>query len=234
MKWHYVYYSYEEWKRGYIGKRTCNRPPEEDVKYLGSYHDTTFKPTQKIILLVCSSKEECAKAEILLQEFFQVDKNPHFANRSRVTSTRFTRVDYASGEDHCMFGRKHTDEAREKIKEARSQQVFPENYGETLSRAQKIRRDKEKESGGVSQETREKLSRSLKGKSSGRPGERSKEENERISEKLKKYHLENRVKCTVTGFESSPQGLTIYQKARGIDKSNRVRVKLEQIHQNND
>ena len=49
MENHYVYYSYEEFGRGYIGCRTCNCLPEED-DYLGSYHDETFSPTNKIVL----------------------------------------------------------------------------------------------------------------------------------------------------------------------------------------
>jgi len=49
MKHFYVYYSYEEYGRGYIGKRECKYLPEEDVNYFGSFKDKTFKPTQKII-----------------------------------------------------------------------------------------------------------------------------------------------------------------------------------------
>ncbi len=47
---HYVYYSYEEWGRGYIGSRTCKCHAKDDVKYFGSFLDKTFNPTQKIIL----------------------------------------------------------------------------------------------------------------------------------------------------------------------------------------
>jgi len=49
-EYHYTYYSYEEWGRGYFGSRSCECLPEEDFKYLGSFKDKTFKPTQKIIL----------------------------------------------------------------------------------------------------------------------------------------------------------------------------------------
>ena len=49
-EYHYTYYSYEEWGRGYFGSRTCRCLPKEDVKYFGSFGDKTFKPTQKIIL----------------------------------------------------------------------------------------------------------------------------------------------------------------------------------------
>lgn len=48
-KYFYVYYSYEEFGRGYIGKRECKCLPEEDIKYFGSYKDKSFRPTKKII-----------------------------------------------------------------------------------------------------------------------------------------------------------------------------------------
>jgi hypothetical protein len=44
-KYFYVYYSYEEFGRGYIGKRECKCLPQEDIKYIGSYRDKSFKPT---------------------------------------------------------------------------------------------------------------------------------------------------------------------------------------------
>jgi len=89
-KYHYTYYSYEEWGRGYIGSRTCKCLPEEDVNYFGSYTDKTFKPTQKIILKSdYSTREEADVDEVLLHNYFEVDINPHFANRARQTSTKF-------------------------------------------------------------------------------------------------------------------------------------------------
>src|SRR6056300_1551288 len=79
-KYFYVYYSYEPWGRGYIGKRECWCLPEEDTKYFGSFRDKTFKPTEKIILETFDTVEEAFAAEIQLQEFYEVDKNQHFAN----------------------------------------------------------------------------------------------------------------------------------------------------------
>jgi hypothetical protein len=89
MKHFYVYYSYEEYGRGYIGKRECKCNPEEDVNYFGSFHDKSFHPTQKIILETFETAEEALKAEITLHNFYDVDKNPHFANRAKQTSTKF-------------------------------------------------------------------------------------------------------------------------------------------------
>ena len=80
----YVYYSYEEFGRGYIGSRGCKCLPEDDSKYYGSFHDKTFNPTQKIILGVYESRKDAYEAEILLHEFYDVARNPHFANRSKL------------------------------------------------------------------------------------------------------------------------------------------------------
>lgn len=112
-KYFYVYYSYEPWGRGYIGKRECECLPEEDVKYFGSYRDKTFKPTEKIILQTFDTVEEVMQAEILLHEFYQVDKNPHFANKVRATTTGFYYS--ASGKDNPFYGRKHKKETIERI-----------------------------------------------------------------------------------------------------------------------
>ena len=89
MSHFYTYYSYEPWGRGYIGKRECKCLPEEDFKYKGSFKDKTFKPSEKIILEKFGSCEEALEAEIKLHHFFEVDKNPHFANKAKQTSTKF-------------------------------------------------------------------------------------------------------------------------------------------------
>ena len=88
MEIHYVYYSYEEFGRGYIGCRTCECLPEED-DYLGSYHDETFNPSNKIILETFSTRKEALQSEVELHKFYQVDKNPHFANKARQKTTGF-------------------------------------------------------------------------------------------------------------------------------------------------
>jgi hypothetical protein len=89
-EYHYVYYSYEEYGRGYIGSRTCKCLPEEDVRYFGSFKDKTFKPTQKVILKDdYATREEAYVDEIILQEYYKVVENPHFANRAYQTSTKF-------------------------------------------------------------------------------------------------------------------------------------------------
>jgi len=113
-KHHYVYRSYEEKGREYIGRRTCNCLPEEDNKYFGSFYDKTFSPTEKIILFVCETPEETAEIEIELHDFFDVAINPQFANRAKATSTKFDRTGF-TGEKHPMFGVPHTEKAKKKM-----------------------------------------------------------------------------------------------------------------------
>ena len=114
MENHYVYYSYEEFGRGYIGCRTCDCLPEDD-DYLGSYHDETFSPTNKIVLETFSTREEALQAEINLHEFYQVDKNPHFANKARQKTTGFYYAEKKFGEENPFYQKQHTEETKSKI-----------------------------------------------------------------------------------------------------------------------
>ena len=105
VEYHYVYYSYEEYGRGYIGSRTCKCPPEKDIKYFGSYKDKNFKPTQKIILKDdYLTRKDAYSDEIILQEYYKIVENPHFANRAYQTTTKFSTI-----------GTTFTDETRKKL-----------------------------------------------------------------------------------------------------------------------
>ena len=104
QEYYYTYYSYEEWCRGYIGSRGCKCLPEEDVKYFGSFKDKNFKPTQKIILKDdYATREEAYADEIILQRYFKVVENVHFANRAYQTSTKFC----LSKEEQIKLGKKY-------------------------------------------------------------------------------------------------------------------------------
>lgn len=126
MKHFYVYYSYEEYGRGYIGKRECKCLPEKDINYFGSFKDKYFKPTQKIILETFDSIEEALESECVLHEFYQVDKNPHFVNKAKQTSKKFycglqgknNPMYGKTGKAHPAYGYKHTEENRKKISES--------------------------------------------------------------------------------------------------------------------
>ena len=106
-RYYYTYYSYEEWGRGYFGSRGCKCLPEEDVKYLGSSKDKTFKPKYKIILKSdYSTRAEAYADEIVLQEYYKVVENPHFANKSYQTSTNFYVSKEISKENGKIGGNK--------------------------------------------------------------------------------------------------------------------------------
>ena len=91
IKNYYVYYSYEQFGRGYIGYRRCPEgiTPKTD-KYLGSFTDNSYKPTEKIILFQDLTKEKAIEIEIKLHAFYDIDKNPHFANKAKQTSIGFS------------------------------------------------------------------------------------------------------------------------------------------------
>jgi len=132
-KYHYTYYSYEEWGRGYIGCRSCDCLPEEDIKYFGSYKDKTFNPTKKIILETFKTRKDAIHAEIEMHNFYDIASNPHFANRAKQTSTKFTRDGVVTSQEtkekmsKVKKGKFFLNEsAREKIKRARALQVFTE------------------------------------------------------------------------------------------------------------
>lgn len=129
MENHYVYYSYEEFGRGYIGCRTCKCHPEED-EYLGSYHDETFKPSHKIILETFSTREEALQAEVNLHKFYNVDENPHFANKARQKTTGFYYAEKKFGEENPFYGKKHSKETREKLSKSSKGRPGVKKYGE--------------------------------------------------------------------------------------------------------
>jgi len=84
----YTYYSYEEYGRGYIGARS--KSCIGDDEYKGSYKDKTFNPTHKIILNEYETMEEALADEILLHAYYDVAINPHFANRAKASTVKFS------------------------------------------------------------------------------------------------------------------------------------------------
>ena len=153
MKNYYTYYSYEEWGKGYIGSRECECLPEEDIKYFGTFSDKKFKPTKKIILQTYPSREEAIKDEVFLHNFYKVDVNPHFANRAKQTSERF--YFRKTGENHPFYGRIHSKETKQKMRESLSGQNNP-MFGQTNPRLGKSH----------SKITKKKMSEALTGENS--------------------------------------------------------------------
>jgi len=83
---HFVYNSYEEWGRNYIGVHSTNNL---DDGYLGSSCDPTFKPVAKDIIAFFETREEAKEAEITLHEFFEVEISPLFANLKSAKAMNF-------------------------------------------------------------------------------------------------------------------------------------------------
>ena len=183
-KYHYTYYSYEEWGRGYIGCRSCDCLPEEDVNYLGSFYDKTFNPTQKIILETFKTRKDAIRAEIEMHNFYNIAANPHFANKAKQTSTRFTQAGISPSEEtrkklsEVGKGKKRSEETRNKISdyqktkrlsEETKEKVRLANIGkklspETIRKRQETRR-KNYANGPkriLSEESRKKISESVK------------------------------------------------------------------------
>ena len=155
---YYVYYSYEPFGRGYIGCRRCECDPKCDT-YFGSYRDKTFKPTEKIILEVFDTYELAIECEVKLHTFFEVSINPHFANLSRQTSTKFTTAGTTRsketkerhkhtikqnpqkyGHGNSMRGKNHSEKTKRKMSDAAKQQTYTEETRKKMSESAKLRK----------------------------------------------------------------------------------------------
>jgi len=174
-KYFYVYYSYEEYGRGYIGKRECKCLPEEDINYFGTYKDKTFNPTQKIILETFDSVEKALKAESILHDFYQVDKNPHFANKAKQTSDKF----------YCSLSGENNPSKRNEIKEKiRLSKLGENNPAKRPEVKQKLKEARNKRI--TTEETKKKMSEAHKGRP-GTYGMKGKKHSEETKQKIREY-----------------------------------------------
>jgi len=217
--YHYTYYSYEEFGRGYIGKRSCKCSPEEDVKYFGSYKDKTFKPTQKIILETYDTATEAIADEIKVQRFFKVVENPHFVNKVYQTSTKFQGTSETARKGKANM-----------TPEQRSAAVRKGNAKFTAEQRSAIRKKgRMKQLANMTPEQRSAAVR--KGKANMTPEQRTliaKKANAKLTTEQRsaagRKAASQKFQCTVTGFITNAGNLSQYQRARGIDTSNRVRL----------
>jgi len=243
-EYYYTYYSYEEWGRIYIGSRGCKCLPEEDIKYFGSFHDKTFKPSQKNILGTYNSREEAYADEIILHDYYDVANNSYFANRAKATSTKF----YISKEIASKIGKINGKIAGKKAKElklgfyslnekqkfeARSKGgktsgnqnkkfrkgIFSLTFEQRSENGKKANHSigglKAKELGkGIFNMSKEELSDA--GKKGGKIG----------GKKASKITNTQKWMCCETEYVSTAAGVVQYQKARRIDtsKNNRIRI----------
>lgn len=138
MDYFYVYYSYEEFGRGYLGVRKSKQPPIQDP-YLGSFRDKTFHPTHKIVLEEFQTHQEAMDAEISLHKFFQVETNPHFANQCRATTTGFTTfgIPPVNKGTHQGKGRKQSPEHIRKRAASRKGKPLSEETKKRISESKK-------------------------------------------------------------------------------------------------
>jgi len=74
------------------------------------------------------------------------------------------------------------------------------------------------------EEHKEKLRKNLQKIAKERKGKPRKKHTARSKQKMSEAMRSMQVMCLVTGFTTTPGALTGYQKARGIDPSNRVRI----------
>lgn len=235
-EYHYTYYSYEEYGKGYFGSRTCKCLPKEDVNYFGSFSDKNFKPTQKIILKDdYNTREEAYIDEITLQEYYRVVENPHFANRAYQTSTKFY---FGSSEHSKQIGLENSRLKRGCIGMSLEQQIeMGKKQGKRNVESGQIS-NLGKKWGKKAYENRlgafslSKKERSFLSSKIGKNNHNQKIGIFGMSEKDKsnackkgaKTTSSQRWMCTETNYISTPGGLSNYQMKRGIDTTKRVRL----------
>jgi hypothetical protein len=251
-EYHYTYYSYEEWGRGYFGSRTCECLPEKDVKYLGSSKDKTFKPKYKIILKDdYATREEAYADEIILQEYYKVVENPHFANKAYQTSTKFYYT--VPHEEAVRNGNKSKElglgihslsyEQRSiigKIGGSIGGKVSGKKHKEkgtgifSLTPEQKSKHGKNVYQKGLAllttEQNKKKSKKAINTQKELGVGffKHTKEERKQNSSKggksASRITNSQRWMCTETGFITNPGALTRYQRKRGIDTSKRIKI----------
>jgi hypothetical protein len=242
-EYYYTYYSYEEWGRGYIGSRGCKCTPEKDIKYFGSFKDKTFKPKYKIILKGnYNTREDAYADEIILQQFYKIAENPHFANIAYQTSKKF----YLSKEKAKELGvgfyvltpQQRTENGKKggskggKVQYENKIGIHGLSFEEKSRRSKEIGlKHKENKTGYCGLSFTE---RSEYGKVGGKKAVETNKKNEtsfwdkdlqsRLGKRGAKKTNSQKWKCTETGYVSNAGALTKYQRARGIDTSKRVRL----------
>ena len=213
----YIYYSYEEFGRGYIGSRGCKCLPEEDLRYYGSFWDKTFKPTSKIIIGVYESRKDAYDSEVVLHKFYDVVNNPHFANQSRALTSGFT----TEGRVAPNRGKKASEETRRKIGEASRRRVTSDETRKLKSK-QMSGEGNHMYGGTHTPEAREKIGAAQRGKTI------SEEHRQKIIEANKSKTLSEEHKKKLGAWERDE---TYRKKLSEAIKKSWEKKRLEKLHQ---
>ena len=154
---HTAYNSFESKPKGrdYIGKHSTEDPYDD---YKGSFKDKEFDPDSKITMAYAKTAEGAVWFEINFQNVFDVVLDPQYANQVKQTSTGFDRTGVKCseetkqkisesmlgdkhplfgvvGEDNPSFGYRHTDEAKQKVRDARTGTVASDETKQKLRKA---------------------------------------------------------------------------------------------------
>lgn len=193
---HTVYNSFEPGPDGrdYIGKHSTEDPYDD---YLGSFKDRSFNPDDKIVFAYAKTKEGAVWLEIMFQRVFGVVEDPQFANQAYQTSDKF--VAGFKGENNPMFGASRPDVTKRNLIDN------PAKKPDAVAKLSAFRKGRPR-----SQSTKDKISCTKTGSESAKLGGR--------------VASSQKWRCTVTGFVSTPCGLTHYQRARNIPTTCRERV----------
>lgn len=118
----------------------------------------------KIILGVFETQEEAIAHEIYLHKLWDVDKNPHFANQAKQTSTAFKYSQ--SGENHHGYGKPLSNEIKarlSKVMKGRFAGSKNPMYSKTHTAEAKKKIGDARIGKPLSEETKQKLSEALSG-----------------------------------------------------------------------
>ena len=108
-RYYYTYWLFLRDGRNYIGVRTTSKVKPSKDDYFGSSKYVSKDDVKlKVVLREFKTKNEALQDEIELHEKYGVAANPHFANRSKLTSTGFS-IAGGTGEGTPMYGKQHTE-----------------------------------------------------------------------------------------------------------------------------
>lgn len=163
-KYHYVYEITNIYNgMRYIGARSCNCLPKDDIKYISSskYLKKAIKEEgldhfNKLILAIFPTREKALAYEIFLHNCFNVNKDPMFYNKAKQTSTRFECIMY--GPDNPLYGKNRSEETKQKISKA--------NLGRHRSTEEKKEIGRRRRKRIYSEEARQGMKNSQKGEKS--------------------------------------------------------------------